>query len=434
MPKFASQCLLFDADSKKRLTEKEYTQLTQMLHRWDGKEIGPLHGIGKWKVKGQTLNGRDELEHNPRYQEKFREWLKTQPEPERVKQAFQQVRDALDNAFLQAYGKMAQMNDIADTDLEMYRTDFGNIHNYFPHSRKGRYFVRATTGSGQPGDPKTTVFRKHFDVPFGSSVREEWAKIVAANRKDFPDAHWDNPREVDKLPEDILGAPINASAMEQIIKSAASKLGDSEQAQEIQKLMLSGVSDILKARGWGAHGIRRQDIAGYDMENTKETLYEYFSGLNGWLTKMEAAADFAQMLGKIDAKKQPRMWNYASQYVKDMLRNSDRVDRLAGNIKNMAFAWYLGGNFKTAVVNATQNIVDGVPRLEQYVMGATGRWVKAAADTLGIHYTGQGVKGARNLTKDEAAMLENLYGNGIINAAYMDELQGQLTCTGSDLI
>lgn len=424
----AQMPLLFDADAKKRLEEKEYRQLAAMLNKWDGREIGALHGIEKFNTLGKTLwKDRPVLAHNPRYKEKFDEWLKAQPEPERVKQAFRQVRGALDDAFLAAYSKLAAMSDLADTDLETYRTDFGSIHNYFPHSRKGKYFVTATMGKGIAGDPRQVVFRKHFDVPLGSSVREEWAKIVAANRKDFPGATWNQPQKVEKLPDDILGAPIDVEAMEQLIKAAAGKIGDNEQAQEIQKLMLTGISDILKARGFGAHGIKRQNIPGYETENIKEVLYEYVSGLNGWLTKMEAASDFAAALGKINAQKTPRLWEYASQYVKDMLRNSDQIDRIAGNIKTVAFAWYLGANFKTAVVNATQNAIIGVPRLQMYVTGGGAQWIKGAMDTIGLKYTGTGVRGARNLTADEESMLQELYGNGVINAAYMDELQGQLT-------
>ena len=416
--------LLFDGDASKRLGQKEQEQLAAMIWKWDGKQIGPLNAIEKFNVVDQTVNGRDVLELNPDYQKKFRAWLKEQPEPERVKQAFGQVREALDAAFLRAYNKMAAMSDLADTDLEIYRTEFGNIHNYFPHQRTGKYFVVAKVG-------KETVFRKHFDVPFGSSVREEWAKIVAEHRKDFPDATWEDPREAQKLPDDILGAPIDPEAMEQIISAAASRLGDSEQAERVRSTLLSGVADVLKARGFGAHGIHRQNIPGFETQDVKGVLYSYMAGLNGWLTKMEAAADFARALGKIDASASPRLWEYAAQYTKDMLRNSDQIDRITGNIKSVAFAWYLGGNIKTAVVNLTQNAVVGVPRLQQYVTGGGGHWLKSAMDTIGLTYSGKGLHGAKKLTAEEAAMLQELYGNSVITDAYMEEIRGQISASPS---
>ena len=416
--------LLFDGDASKRLGPKEQEQLAAMIWKWDGKQIGPLNAIEKFNVVDQTVNGRDVLELNPDYQKKFRAWLKEQPEPERVKQAFGQVREALDAAFLRAYNKMAAMSDLADTDLEMYRTEFGSIHNYFPHQRTGKYFVVARVG-------KETVFRKHFDVPLGSSVREEWAKIVAEHRKDFPNATWDGPREAQKLPDEILGAPIDTEAMEQIISAAASRLGNSEQAERVRSTLLSGVADVLKARGFGAHGIHRQNIPGFETQDVKGVLYSYMAGLNGWLTKMEAAADFARALGKIDASASPRLWEYAAQYTKDMLRNSDQIDRITGNIKSVAFAWYLGGNIKTAVVNLTQNAVVGVPRLQQYVTGGGTHWLKSAMDTIGLTYSGKGLHGAKKLTDEEAAMLQELYGNSVITDAYMEEVRGQVSTSPS---
>ena len=417
--------LLFDPDAGKRLRGKELEELAALIWKWDGKPIPALKGVDKFLVREKLPNGRALLRTNPAYRERFREWLRDEPGAERVKQGFLQVRDALDEAFVRAYNRMAGMADLAETDLELYRTEFGSLHNYFPHQRRGRYYVAAS----RDGE---TVFRKHFDVPPGSSVREEWARIVAAHRKEHPGAHWAPPREAEKLPDDILGAPIDPQAMEQIIMAAARRLGgDAKQTAQVRETLLAGVADILKARGFGAHGIRRQHIPGFETEDIKGVLHAYLAGLNGWLTKMDAAADFAQALGRIDAVKTPRLWEYASQYSKDMLRNSDRIDRITGNIKTVAFAWYLGGNIKTAVVNLTQNLIVGIPRLERYVTGGGGYWLKSAADTIGLRYSGKGLRGARGLSPEEADMLQELYGNNVITDAYMDEIRGQIASSPS---
>ena len=417
--------LLFDPDAGKRLRGKELEELAALIWKWDGKPIPALKDVDKFLVREKLPNGRALLRTNPAYRERFREWLRDEPGAERVKQGFLQVRDALDEAFVRAYNRMAGMADLAETDLELYRTEFGSLHNYFPHQRRGRYYVAAF----RDGE---TVFRKHFDVPPGSSVREEWARIVAAHRKEHPGAHWAPPREAEKLPDDILGAPIDPQAMEQIIMAAAGRLGgDAKQTAQVRETLLAGVADILKARGFGAHGIRRQHIPGFETEDIKGVLHAYLAGLNGWLTKMDAAADFAQALGRIDAVKTPRLWEYASQYSKDMLRNSDRIDRITGNIKTVAFAWYLGGNIKTAVVNLTQNLIVGIPRLERYVTGGGGYWLKSAADTIGLRYSGKGLRGARGLSPEEADMLQELYGNNVITDAYMDEIRGQIASSPS---
>lgn len=417
--------LLFDADAGKRLNADEERQLGEMIWKWDGREPDALRDEEKFTVTGTSLNGREELELNPRYQEKFRAWLREQPEPERVKEAFAQVRALLDESFLHAYGRMTQMADLADTDLELFRTEMGNLPNYFPHQRKGKYYVEATATG--PDGKRQLVYRQHFDVPLGSSVREEWAKIVAANEKDYPGATWHNPKEVVQLPDDILGAPLDPQALEQLINTTVQRqIKDGEQAEEVRKALLSGLADVLKARGFGAHAIQRKNIPGFDRDDIKGILYNYISGLHGWLSKMDASADFAQALGKISAQKSPELWSFASQYVKDMLRNADSIDRIAGNIKTAAFVWYLGINIKTAVVNSTQNLIVGVPRLQQEVTGGGALWIKAAMDTLGLRFSGRGISGAKALKADELRMLEELYGAGVIADAHMDEIRGQM--------
>ena len=417
--------LLFDADAGKRLNADEERQLGEMIWKWDGRELDALRDEEKFTVTGTSLNGREELELNPRYQEKFRAWLREQPEPERVKEAFAQVRALLDESFLHAYQRMSQMIDMNSGELERFRADIRHLHNYFPHQRKGKYYVEATATG--PDGKRQLVYRQHFDVPLGSSVREEWAKIVAANEKDYPGATWHNPKEVVQLPDDILGAPLDPQAMEQLINTTIQRqIKDGEQAEEVRKALLSGLADVLKARGFGAHAIQRKNIPGFDRDDIKGILYNYISGLHGWLSKMDASADFAQALGKISAQKSPELWSFASQYVKDMLRNADSIDRIAGNIKTAAFVWYLGGNIKTAVVNSTQNLIVGVPRLQQEVTGGGALWLKAAMDPLGLRFSGRGISGAKALKADELRMLEELYGAGVIADAHMDEIRGQM--------
>lgn len=159
-------------------------------------------------------------------------------------------------------------------------------------------------------------------------------------------------------------------------------------------------------------------------------LYDYKAGLNGWLTKMEAARDFSESLSRIDARKTPHLWKYTAQYVKDMLRNSDRVDRMTGNIKAAAFAWYLGGSIKTAFVNATQNLVVGVPRLQMDVTGGGREWLAGAQGALVDRVTGNKGKG---LTDDEARLVRELGGEKVITDAYMEEVRGQLGNTPRNL-
>ena len=148
--------------------------------------------------------------------------------------------------------------------------------------------------------------------------------------------------------------------------------------------------------------------------------YDYKSGLTGWLTKMESSKDFAEALGKINAKAHPQEWSYTSQYVKDMLRNGDRVDRTVGTIKSAAFAWYLGGNIKTAMLNLTQNVIVGVPRLQMDVEGGARAYIDGAQKQIVNQYARRftGDKG-KGLSEEEARLIQDLYGDALITDAYM---------------
>ena len=126
MAAFESMPLLYGG--KDRLNDAELEQLQGMIWQWDGKEIVSLRGIDKFTELEESINGRPQLEKNAEYDAAFQKWLDRQPQPKRVREAYGQVRRALDNAFLQAYNRMARMSEIADTDLEMYRTSFGHIN------------------------------------------------------------------------------------------------------------------------------------------------------------------------------------------------------------------------------------------------------------------------------------------------------------------
>ncbi|MFR2385727.1 MAG: PLxRFG domain-containing protein, partial [Bilophila wadsworthia] len=114
--------------------------------------------------------------------------------------------------------------------------------------------------------------------------------------------------------------------------------------------------------------------------------------------------------------------------VKDMLRNGDRVDRTVGTIKSAAFAWYLGGNIKTAVLNLTQNVIVGVPRLQMDVEGGARAYIDGAQKQIVNQYARRftGDKG-KGLSEEEARLIQDLYGDALITDAYMEEVRGQVT-------
>lgn len=410
---------------KNRLKGADLDSLRSMIWRIDGRisRTEKTSGISKFRVKQVLANKAELLELNPDYYTMYEKMLKQLHGTEAARSALLEIRKSLDEDLVNAYNKMAEMRELDDNLIQDFRKRINHLNNYFPHHRYGRYYILARL------DGKV-VYREHFDQAGGiDRARAKGRRMIVELQKQSRGKSWADKNavweidEVRKLPDSILGAAIDTDAMNQLIKAASGKIGNPKQAAAVYAELAKGAADTLKGRGWSAHAINRNNTPGFETDDIAKILYDYKSGLYGWLTKMEAARDFSQMLGGIDAREQPNLWEYSKQYVGDMLANSDRIDRIAGNIKSVAFAWYLGGNIKTAAVNLTQNLIVGLPRLQMDVQGSSILWLKGAADALRNMLD---LKNASNLTQEEAKLLKELYGEKVITNAFMEEIRSQI--------
>lgn len=402
------------------LSRKDMDELKKLVWDNDGKQIAELEGVDKFLTEEELDNGRTTIKANPEWYEGYDKWLARQPASDAVKKAMREIRVSLDNDLMRAHNRLARMSEVGDTAIQAFRTQIGHIHNYFPHHRYGNYVIQGKDRDGN------VVYREHFDALHKRYARRHFEQRLEALKKDYPNAVFDLDENT-KLPDEAFGRVLDPEAMEQVIKAALDKVFDKEQAKKIAEVLHESVADVMKSAGWGSHAIGRKNIPGFEKDDLFRVLYDYKSGLTGWLAKMEASRDFAEALGKIDAKTHPQEWSYTSQYVKDMLRNSDHVDRTVGMIKSAAFAWYLGGNIKTAVLNLTQNVIVGVPRLQMDVEGGARAYIAAAQKQIVNQYarrfTGDKAKG---LTEEEARLVQELYGDALIVDAYMEEVRGQV--------
>lgn len=404
-----------------KLSGKDMGELKKLVWDNDGKQIAELEGIDKFLTDEELESGRTTIKANPEWYEGYDKWLSRQPRSDAVKKAMREIRVSLDNDLMRAHNRLARMSEMGDVAIQEFRTQIGHIHNYFPHHRYGDYFIQGKDKKGE------VVYREHFDALHKRYARRHFENRLEALKKEYPDTVFDLDENT-KLPDEAFGRVLDPEAMEQVIKAALSKVSDKEQADRIAEVLHESVADVMKSSGWGSHAIGRKNIPGFEKDDLFRVLYDYKSGLTGWLTKMESSKDFAEALGKINAKAHPQEWSYTSQYVKDMLRNGDRVDRTVGTIKSAAFAWYLGGNIKTAVLNLTQNVIVGVPRLQMDVEGGARAYIDGAQKQIVNQYARRftGDKG-KGLSEEEARLIQDLYGDALITDAYMEEVRGQVT-------
>jgi inorganic pyrophosphatase len=447
------------------MTADERAELRDIVWEIDGEKL-PGMDMNKFiPVEDENGNvveegGRAVLEMNPEYYEAFDAWLNGQNLSTNVKRALRALRKSLDNDFLRAYDTMRKMAEIDDDTIKQFRSNINHIHNYFPHKRYGAYYVQAVgdnyveetdggrwavfNASGEiisdefreqsaankflNKNKRSAIYREHFDALTKGRATKEAAKKIAALKAEYdaPGVEWSSGKN-DKLPDELYEFGIDTNAMEQIVNAAADKLEDQGQAQEIKRKLAEAVSDTLKSRGWSASTIKRKGIPGHELDDIQGIVYDYKAGLTGWMTKIEASRDFTKLLGDVNAKKHPREYVYATNYIQNMLRNSDKIDRAVGNIKALAFLWYLGFNLKTAALNLTQNLLVGIPRLGMDVKGGSQKYFKGAMDTLTEQVTGR-VTGreVQTLADDEMQLLNDLYREDVITEGFLNEIRGKV--------
>lgn len=446
------------------LSKEEHAELRDLIWEIDGEKLPGMNLDKFTPVQGEDgkdlyENGRIVLEMNPRYYRMFEAWLDKQPVSDKVKKALAALRESLDRDFLRAYDAMREMAEIDEDTIKAFRSNINHVHNYFPHKRYGAYYVQAVGDNyvGQTEDGKWAVFnavgdivsdefkekatatkhwyknksgavyREHFDAPTKGAAARKAKGRMDELKSEYPgEVEWSTGKN-ERLPDELYEYPMDTNAMEQVVEAAADKIKDKDLAKEVKANLSEAISDTMKSRGWSAATIGRKGVPGHEKEDIQGIIYDYKAGLSGWLTKIQASRDFTQLLGEVNAKRHPKEYVYATNYIQNMLRNADKVDRAVGNIKAAAFLWYLGFNLKTAALNLTQNVIVGIPRLGMDVNGGGFKYVNAAWATLREQLTGRATGGkVKTLPEDEMKLLDDLYREDVITEGFLNEIRGRV--------
>jgi len=280
----------------------------------------------------------------------------------------------------------------------------------------------------------------------------EWART---NGHEVDESHITFSKR-EKLPDEVF-FNVDTTAMAQIINQAARR-AESERrgilpeaeawneqrlSSEINKVMFRAISDVVKLRGFGAHTVARKGTPGYETQDVKRVLLDYVIGANGMLKKMELAKDLRNIMhgeedGRpiFDARRDSEEFRFARNYVKDILTNKDHIDTAVDNFRGLLFMKYLGLVIKTATLNLTQNMVAAWPRLsildigdgEPIVAKNAGRVLAKSMKDLrkaitDIKHTGKYLE-SKNLTENEAIMLQEMIESGINMDQFLTELRG----------
>ena len=310
--------------------------------------------------------------------------------------------------------------------IDEREADLKAMNFYAPHVRgKGEYVVRVFDTNAEGKQIRTWVER------FENATDAEKARVRLA--QDYKGLLVEKTFEP-KTTEFVYGG-LDVPAMESFLQStmerAKGKFGiDEVAADKFMGTVLKAIDEEIMARGFRQQYIHRHQgnvIGGYRTEGLHQVFFDYMSGLSGSMTKLDATYDFHKALQNIDKVNERGLYEYATRYVKDMLRNSDAMDRKLGAFKTLPYAWYLAANLRLAATQMFQNGVTAYPilaRLQQEngIKGSAAlRLGKAMKD---ITEYSMGKRGA--VSEVELKMLQDAYEQGETMANYIQEIKGKV--------
>ena len=322
---------------------------------------------------------------------------------------------------------------------------------YVPHKWKSDWVVRVSVPSKKEGEEDTvhllevqslgakaglthamreraahddavrTIQQRFGWTPAMIKALSEQGKIVVRHRTDLPVELFQGARK---------------DVMESIIETATEKAfaeytqGMSEDQRktigDLQKRIKESLEELYLAKGWGQHLIGRKGVLGY-REDLENVIPEYLQGFNAFITKGNAAREFAETMKEIDPTETPEMWKHGKEFVSDMLGESNE----AGWYKKFMGLYFLGGDVSAAALNMTQNwthavnVLRGIPG-----RGPAEKDIARAMSDVMKEYAAAKRSGRRVFSEpgaikaDELDAMKQAYERGILDAALMGEVTG----------
>jgi len=281
---------------------------------------------------------------------------------------------------------------IAEIQEQIDQIDDWFDKGYLPHTWNGKYWIRFTM-TAENWKPKVAAAMKEVAKVKGENVNHFLSQFGKLGKDDttvrFNSENVAQHNEIMRiltdagLREDIhyLQAGDNGESnnvfqeasraearkvMDQLIDAIENKEGDTLESQAKIDQLRSEFLILDKAQGWRRHELHRNGALGYNTNDVQSVVAGYLSGYAGLVTKTDAAIEFAEQLGTISSSKTPRLYNYADGFIKNVLHNSDTMDKWHNRISGFIFSKFLGFNPLFHIRNEFQNYYVGLGVLNSH--------------------------------------------------------------------
>lgn len=333
------------------------------------------------------------------------ELLKSNLTPAQIR-AYFAVRRSFNTAHQLLIDEMERTGVKAE-EIETFKKE---RRGYMPHKWKYRFAIKTQTlGEGQDPLQKGNWKTQTMDV---YETAGKANKVFEQLKKDNKD-----PEHVRYVNDTLDAVDVDFFSEQRFsFENMKSMIAKAKTGNEVKDEMISAMRDVIKEKGFGRHFIKRTGIEGYETKDVPEIMANYFTGLNGFITKMEAGKQYYGVLEKIDARRQKNFYAWIRDAVAYDMGNTQELNWL----KKVAFVYALSNDMSFLLTNATQNWVVGVGELTKLyknnaskIAGAEATLMKATCDwAIG------------NISPEEKMVIEGLLKVGRLGGEMTSELMG----------
>lgn len=291
--------------------------------------------------------------------------------------------------------------------LQVLRKQFKSLPFYNPRTRGDGKFVLAV----KKKDGKDFNFEKELGVGFSEpenlpyykrfdSVKERDKAITELRAGKFFDetkfefVPGEQPKvseyQFQQISDNVLVNFLNKS-LENVKEGG---IITQEQLDEISDSMLGVLAADLNTRGFTRQLAPRREgsvIHGYETGNYKKRMMDHINANSGFISKQIAGIEYGKLLrntprdNTVFSPQQTQLWDAVHRFSKDMTRNQSDLDQAAGKVRSMAFYWYLTGQFRTPIVNLTQNFTLGISEAAKHTRFGEAKMAKASLDIVRLN-------------------------------------------------
>jgi hypothetical protein len=321
-------------------------------------------------------------------------------------------------------------------ELTKYRQDIGHIPAYFPITHGvGSHYV-AVMQNLPDGKGKGGIIRQAIHSYSAQSLAHAYdiKKILLKDKELAAEGIVESDIRIlpTVKPEDaqyFLASEMNMLRLVELAKYEIQKDPDNrmspKQAELFSNNIVKAIIDMKHTRTGGGTVLQRKliqyehhdIIKGYLKEDQVKIVDGYVLGWHGMMNKLDKSMEFLNIMKDVKIK-QPVLYNDIAEYVQHDLRNTDKWDTMAGNIKTTAALWMLGGKLAAIPMQLSQNLAMTIPQMavELGKLGskepfyAADRYVFGAMKDLAFDAD---LKNTKNFAPDEIVFMNymNIRGN-----------------------